>query len=126
MSLRWIASSNGSKVSNRSATWSATSVAFARTCSASSFLRGSDSSGPEPLTVDLQPLFERRIIQTESFKEIALKEPDRFVERVGSVPGGEFLEAGDVDYDPGRIQTDAIAFAANRLDTGLGERMAEV
>jgi hypothetical protein len=74
----------------------------------------------------LQPLFERRILETKAFEEITLIERHRFVERVDGVHGDEFLEASGVDDDPGWVQSDAIAFATNRLDTGLRQRMAEV
>jgi hypothetical protein len=55
-----------------------------------------------------------------------LIERHSFSESIDGVPGGELLEAGGVDDDPRWIESDAIAFAANRVDTGFGERMAEV
>jgi len=85
-----------------------------------------NSPRPKSLALGLQPLFERRVVETKTFKEITLIESHRLVESIDGVPGGELPEARHVNDDPGWIESDPITIAANRVDPGLGERMTEI
>jgi len=88
--------------------------------------QGLDCAAPEALSLDLQPVFEGRLVDTECFKQVTVIEADRLLERGRTLLADQSFEARRVYDDSGRLEADQITLRADRLDLAFRQDAAEI
>lgn len=85
-----------------------------------------DGSRPDPLTLKLQPLFERPLVHAEALEEIAVVQTNGLLERLARITREAALKPDDVDNKPVCIQANAIAVGQQHFDVQSRKRVAKV